>query len=260
MHGDSVYEFVISSSVRVDIVHRLAATPQPTEDLIDHLNASTSAVYTALADLERQGVVFECDGGWRLTGHGRLVADLIDRRNATVETISQDQDYWETHRTDHLPQEFRRRLPELGDYEVVRSEPPDVRAHARVAVDLLEQAESCRTAMSIHVPEYRNAFPDHPDSRLLFSPSVIDTVRADSETGTRDGVRQIDAAQCRVTDVQFGFTVSGSSLMLALRPMTQSPVASMLISEADSAIHWASDLYESLWQEAKPVASHLNQV
>lgn len=259
MHGNSVYEFVISSSVRVAILQRLAATPQPTDDLIDHLDASTSAVYTALADLERQGVVFDGDADWRLTGHGRLVVDLIDRRNATVQTITQDQDYWATHRTDHLPREFRRRLPELGDYEIVRSEPPDVRAHARVAVDLLEQAESCRTAMPIHVPEYRNAFPDHPDSRLLFSPSVIDNIQADTGTGTRDGIRQIDAAECRVWDMQFGFTVSDSSLMLALRPMSQSPVASMLVSETDSAIQWAEDLYESFWQEAEPVASYLNR-
>jgi len=61
MHGDSVYDFVISSSVRVDILERLAGTPQPTDQLIDHLDASTSAVYTALADLERQGVVFDGD-------------------------------------------------------------------------------------------------------------------------------------------------------------------------------------------------------
>ena len=260
MHGDSVYDFVISSSVRVDIVQRLATTPQPTDHLIDHLDASTSAVYTALADLERQGVVFDDDAGWRLTGQGRLVGDLIDRRQATFQTIQYDQEYWANHRTDHLPREFCRRLLELGNYEIVRSEPPDVRAHARVAIDLLEQAESCRTAMPIHVPEYRNAFPDHPDSRLLFSPSVIDKVQAESAAGTRDGIRQIDAAPCRVRDVQFGFTVSDSHLMLALRPMTQSPVASMLVSEADSAIRWASELYESLWQDAEPVESYLNRV
>nr|WP_185903237.1 transcriptional regulator FilR1 domain-containing protein [Halonotius terrestris] len=241
-------------------MQQLATTPQPTDGLIDQLDAGTSTVYTALADLERQGVVFDGDAGWRLTGQGRLVVDLIERRKSTVRTIKHDRDYWETHRTDHLPREFRRRLPELGEYEIVRSEPPDVRAHARVVIDLLEQAESCRTAMPIHVPEYRNAFPDHPDSRLLFSPSVIDKVQADTGTGTRDGIRQIDAAQCRVRDVQFGFTVSDSYLMLALRPMTQSPVASMLLAETDSAIRWASELYESLWQDAEPLDSYLNRV
>ena len=67
------------------------------------------------------------------------------------------------------------------------------------------------------------------------------------------------AAQCRVRDIQFGVTVSDSSLMRALRPMTQSPVASMLIVETDSAIRWASDLYESLWQDAEPVESYLGR-
>ena len=91
MHGDSVYDFVISSSVRVDILQQLAATPQSTDQLIDHLDASTSTVYTALADLERKGVVFDAEVDWRLTGHGRLVVDQIQRRKSTVQTINYDQ-------------------------------------------------------------------------------------------------------------------------------------------------------------------------
>ncbi|ATW89305.1 putative transcriptional regulator [Halohasta litchfieldiae] len=259
MPGNSVYDFVISSSVRVDILQRLAATTQPTDQLIDHLDASTSTVYTALADLERRGVVFDGDAGWTLTGQGRLVVDLIERKKSTVQTINYDQEYWETHRTDHLPREFRRRLPELGQYEVVRSEPPTVRAHASAVVDLLEQADSCRTAVPIHAPEYSDAFPDDPDSRLILPPSVVDQLQADVEAGTRDRIREIDTAQYRVTDIQFGFTVADSYMMMALRPMTQSPVESVLISEAESAIRWASDLYESLWQDAERLDSYLSR-
>ncbi len=260
MRGNSVYEFVISSSVRVDILQLLAATVQQTDYLIDHLDASTSTVYTALADLERQGVVFDGEAGWRLTGQGRLVVDQIERRKSTVQTITYDQEYWVNHRTDHLPREFRRRLPELGHYEVVRSEPPNVRAHASAVVDLLEQADSCCTAVPIHAPEYRDAFPDDPDSRLLFPPSVVDQLQADVEAGTRERIREIDAAQYKVTDIQFGLTVADSYMMMALRPMTQSPVESVLISEAESAIRWASDLYESLWQDAEPLDSYLSRV
>jgi len=260
MQRNSVYDFVISSSVRIDILQRLAAATESTDHLIDHLDASTSTIYTALADLERQGVVFDGNAGWRLTGQGRLVVDLIERRQSTVQTIKYDQKYWETHRTDHLPREFRRRLPELGHYEVVRSEPPDVRAHARAVVDLLEQAESCRTAVPIRAPEYSDAFPDDPDSRLIFPPSVVDQLQAEVEAGTRKRIREIDAVEYRVTDIQFGFTVADSYMMMALRPMTQSPVESVLISEADSAIGWASDLYESFWQDAEPLDSYLNRV
>ena len=260
MRGNSVYDFVISSSVRVDILQLLAATARPTDRLIDQLDASTSAVYTALSDLERQGVVFDGESGWTLTGQGCLVLDLIERRNSTFQTINHDQEYWENHRTDHIPREFRRRLPELGPYDVVRSEPPDVRAHARAVVDLLEQADSCRTAVPIRVPEYSDAFPDHPDSRLILPPGVIDQLQGEVEAGTRETVRELDAAQYRVADIQFGFTVSDSYMMLALRPMGQHPVESVLISEADSAIRWASDLYESLWREAEPLDSFLSRV
>lgn len=259
MQGNSVYEFVLSSSVRVDILQVVADTAQPTGHIIDQLDASTSAVYTALADLERQGVVCEEDAGWKLTGQGRLVLDLIEQRKAIFRTLTQDQAYWETHRTDHIPRAFRRRLPELGEYEIVRSEPPDVRAHARATVELLEQADSCRTAVPIHVPEYSDAFPNDSDSRLIFPPSVIDQFEAEVEAGNRDRIREVEAPQYRVSDIQFGFTVADSYMMMALRPMTESLVESVLISEEESAIRWASDLYESLWEDAEPLDSYLNQ-
>jgi len=255
MEGNSAVSFVLSSSVRVDIVGLLATEPMATDGLLDRLDASQSAVYTAVADLEERRVLFEGDEGWELTGRGRLILDLVEQWESVESFVDADPAYWDTHRTDVLPEQFRRRLPELGDYEIVRSEPPNVRAHAREVVDLLESAESCDTAVPIYVPEYHEAFPHSPDSRLMFPPGVIDL----SEEGGRESWDEIgltEQSTVRVREMVFGFTAADEFVMLALPPCAGTAVESMLVGTDESAVRWASELYEFLWADAEPLEAY----
>jgi predicted transcriptional regulator len=255
MEGNSAFSFVLSSSVRVDIAGLLATEPMATDELIDRLDASQSAVYTAVSDLERRRVLFEGDGGWELTGRGRLILDVIEQWESVESFLDADPAYWDTHRTDVLPEQFRRRLPELGEYEIVRSEPPNVRAHAREVVDLLESADSCDTAVPIYVPEYHEAFPDSPDSRLLFPPKVIDLWEESSQE-KGDDMRSIERPTVRVRDMEFGFTAADEFVMLALPPCSGTTIESMLVGTDQSAVRWAGELYEFLWSEAEPLDSY----
>lgn len=259
MSTNSLLQYVLSSSVRVDLLGLLSAAQRPTDELIDDLDASKSAVYTALADLERRDLLAEGDADWELTGQGRLVSDLIEQWESLDTLLEQDRDYWATHRTDVLPAPFRRRLPELGKYEVVRSEPPNVRAHARKVVSLLDGAEWCHTAVPIHVPEYSDAFPNTPDSRLIFPPAVIDQFHQDVTAGERDRIRRNDAVSHRVRPLDFGFTAAADFMMLALRPRSGDMVDSVVIATDDSAIQWATELHDSLWNDAEPLETYLRR-
>lgn len=256
MVGQSVFYFVLSSSVRVDILSMLAASSENTRGLIDRLDASQSSVYTAVSDLEERRVLFEGEDGWQLTGRGRLVLDIIEQWQSTETLLQTDPEYWDTHRTDVLPAKFRRRLPELGDYEVVRSEPPTVRAHARKVVSLLESTESCDTAVPIHVPEYDEAYPNSPDSRLIFPPSVIDQYREEAEQAGRDDLRPQDRVPYRVRDMKFGFTAADEFMVIALPPYGEKMVESVLTSTEQSAIRWASELFDYIWADAEPLEAY----
>jgi len=255
MVTDSVFHFVLSSSVRVDILALLAGPPETTDELIDRLDASTSAVYTALADLEQRSVLTEGDSGWALTGRGRLILDLIEQSQSLTRLFEQDTEYWETHRTDVLPEKFRRRLPVIDEYEIVRSDPPDVRAHSRAILSRLESAESCLTALPFYVPEYKEAFPDSPDSRAILPPTVIEQLQQEFEH--RDDDRRNPAVTNRVSDVQFGILIGESFMMLGLPPQEQAGMETLLTSTDDAAVQWARELYEELWRDAEPLESYL---
>lgn len=258
MSTNSLLHFVVSSSVRVDVVRLLGATPETTDGLLDRLDASQSSVYTAVADLERRDVVVEADGGLRLTGQGRLLLDLIDQWESIEQVVATDSEYWATHRTDVIPRQFRRRLPELGEYEVIRSEPPDVRAHARAIVSGLERVDSCSSAVTIYAPEFEDAFPDGPESRLLLAPRVLDVID-ERENGLREQLLAHERTPCRVRDLDFGFSVAPEFVMVALQPQSENMVESILRSTDDAAIQWGEQLFDHLWRDAEPLDSYLQR-
>jgi predicted transcriptional regulator len=138
MSDRSLITYVGSSSVRADVVSALCQTRRETDELLDSLDASESAVYDALSALERRGVVASVEDGWRLTGVGRLVGDRLDRQQATEELLAEAPEYWQHHDTSVLPKRFRRRLPELGGYDVVRATPTDLDKMVRAVVERVE--------------------------------------------------------------------------------------------------------------------------
>ncbi|ESS08134.1 MAG: hypothetical protein A07HN63_02154 [uncultured archaeon A07HN63] len=73
MPSQSPNEFVITSSVRTEIVRRVSEQSTPTDVLLSELTASDSAVYDALSTLSERGLLTEGDSGWELTAHGSLV-------------------------------------------------------------------------------------------------------------------------------------------------------------------------------------------
>ncbi|MBX0288272.1 winged helix-turn-helix domain-containing protein [Halomicroarcula sp. F28] len=90
MKGNSAFSFVLSSSVRVDIVGILATEPMTTDELLDRLDASQSAVYTAVSDLEQLQVLFEGEAGWELTGRGRLILDIVEQWESVESFVDAD--------------------------------------------------------------------------------------------------------------------------------------------------------------------------
>jgi len=254
MSDRSLITYVRSSSVRAEIVGALCATRRETEDLLDSLDASESAVYDALSALERRGVVASADGGWRLTGVGRLVGDRLDRQRATEELLAESPEYWQQHDTSVLPKRFRRRLPELGDYEVVRGTTTDLDRVVRAVVKRVESVESCDIVSPVYHKSYSDAMPDNEDSRLLLSCDVVDTVLTEMPEEKRPRYRE---TAVRVAPVPYALGVSDEWVMLTLPEHSGDWPDAKLVSEAPTALQWGEQLFETLWADAEPMASYV---
>ncbi|PSP39177.1 hypothetical protein BRC66_05090, partial [Halobacteriales archaeon QH_2_66_30] len=181
MADKSSHQFVGSSTVRTNIVSQLSAGEAPTDELIDGLDGSESAVYNALSELNERGLVREVADGWGLTGHGQLVAQSVSRWQSIEELVETDPEYWETYRINTLPPEFQRRLHEITPYEIVRGVRPKVNRNHEVIRERMQTVDSCRLISPIYLPENDPFIPDSPETKMLLTRGVVDGVLANED-------------------------------------------------------------------------------
>jgi len=252
---DRLVSYVLNSSVRTDVLEGVVDDPVPTEALIERVDASESAVYNALRDLERRGLVRSVDDCWGATGSGHLVADLIEQQGNLCPLLSDD--YWRTHDVGALPRRFRIRLTELADAEVYRGSDTDPHAVVREVVERVEAASPDVDIVSpIYQAEYEAVMPDSERSRLLLDRTVVEEALQGVETV--EEARTYERTPIRILDVDVGVAVTPDHLMLSLPTIDgQYDSRAEVIATDDRAIAWGEDLFEHYWNLGHPVEEFL---
>lgn len=245
MTRDDPLAHVLGSSVRSAVLEQVAGGTTDTEAILAALDASSSAVYNAFGALEEEGLLRDGDAGWELTGRGAVVATFLDAR-ADVEAVLVDTaPYWQHHRVTDLPPRFQLRLGELAGAEHRRaSETQPQRVVGEIA-DCIASGDRIEVISPIFVPEYADALPDRPDTRLIVTPSIAAT-----ETDGPD-LEHVDA---RVANVNFALGVTDSVLLLSLPTLDgQYDARSEIVAESAAAREWGRDLFRWQWERAAPV-------
>ncbi len=251
--GRDGIEFVTGSSVRSAIVDQLAERAASTDELLERLDASTSAVYGSLGELEDRG--FVCpreDGSWELTGRGQLVADVVRQRDRCEGLFCETGEYLRTHDTGVLPRPLRLRMGELatGDVEIITA--TETKPH-RVVEEItrrIERTDAVSAISPIYVESYAEAMPDTPDTRLLLDEDVARWAQETDDEPDND----YDHIDVRIADVGFALGVTESELLLSLPTMDgEYDARSELVAEHERARNWGTDLFEWYWEQAIPI-------
>lgn len=242
--------YVLGSSVRTDVLLAVVAERRSMGALIDAVEASESAVYNAVSDLERKGLVRSLEAGWAATGSGQLVADLIEQQRNLCRLLADD--YWRSHDVSALPRRFRLRLTELAGAEVVRASDTDPHAVVREVRDRVDRAgANVDIVTPIYQAEYEAVMPDSPEARLLVDRSVaFDALeRVDSP----DEADQWTETAVRVLDADVGIAVTDEEIMLSLPTIDgQWDSRTEIVAADDRAMEWGRDLFEHYWDRATP--------
>lgn len=258
MNGDCQY--VASSSVRVDIVTLLSERKVSTSELIEGIDATSSAVYSALADLDSRGLVRETPDGLELTGRGQVVADTVSHRESTEAFLDCDPNYWQQYRAEVLPERFRLRLPEIGDYEVVRNDETAINNRKKQVVSRLQHADTVSLISSVYARAFEEAVPNTPESRLLLSREIIDLVLQRLDSGRRDQFLLTPEPEIRLAPTELQLNYSSTYMYFVLPHRTNDRPTAMVASETDAAIQWAEELFESFWTDAEPLTAYLEEI
>ncbi|MDS0258173.1 DUF1724 domain-containing protein [Haloarcula sp. S1CR25-12] len=262
MPDTSPNEFVVTSRVRTAIVQQLAAGPTPTGELLGETAASESAVYDALSSLEERGIAVKSKGTWALTAQGRIVADSVEEWQGTESFLEIDPAYWRTHRADVIPDPFRRRLPELGDYEVYRDGPGEPNRAEQVAVSRMAAAAAPDITTPFYSLNHQVNVPDNPETRMLVTREATDISVQRYREGHREKLEDLPAVQMRLTACQFASVVGDEFVLFGLPTVdadepTLSDTSATLVSETESAVKWGQELFEYLWERSDPIEPYM---
>ena len=262
MPAESPNEFVVTSRVRTTIVQQLTSGPTATGELLGEISASESAVYDALSSLEERGIARKRQGTWRLTAQGRLVADSVEVWQATESFLEIDPEYWQTHRVDVIPDPFRRRLPELGDYEVHRDGPGEPNRAEQVAVSRMAAAEAPDITTPFYSLNHQENVPNNPETRMLVTREATDISVQRYREGHREELEDLPAVQMRLTTCQFASTIGDDFVLFGLPTVdaddaSLSDTSATLVSETESAVKWGKDLFGYLWERSEPMEPYM---
>ena len=279
MPPQSPHEFVITSSVRTDLVLRVFESTAPSDVLLAEIDASDSAVYDALSTLSERGLLAERDGDWTLTAHGHLVAESVAAWQSSEAFLARDPAFWKNHEIDVIPEQFRARLPEIGEYDIVRDTPQEPNRCMDVAISTLEAADSCDLTTPYYSRPHQQAIPTDPETRVLVTREVLDVSFQRYKDGHREELNDLDPAKLRLTDCQFASVVTDDTLKFELPTVSESatdrqgegetPVPSergsvagttaLFISETEAAVQFGRDLFESLWAGSDPIGPYVER-
>jgi predicted transcriptional regulator len=250
--GRTLAEYVIESTVRAGVLTAIADGASSIDELLAELDASESAVYGAVSELEGRGLLTELEDGYGLTGSGRLVTDLVDQFDRTEELFATDAAYWESHDVSVLPDHFRTRLPELAGCEILRATEADPHRVVRHVAERIETAENVSIVTPIYQDEYATGLPDGDQVRLLFDANIIEEL---TEEPLASGAEPPPGTDIRVADVSFALTVTESSVLLSLPLLDgQYDTRTELIAEHDAAMRWGEQLFQHYWDRGLPVS------
>lgn len=258
VNTESIVGYVLSSSVRIDVLLAARADRLSMDALIDSVDASESAVYNAIGDLERKGLVRSLDDGWEASGSGQLVADLLEQQENLCRLLADD--YWRGHDVSSLPRRFRLRLTELADADVFHASDTDPHAIVREVCDRVERAGPAVDIVTpIYQAEYEAVMPDAPDARLVVDTTVA--LEALERLDSPEDARAWEQTDVRVLDVDVGIGVTENEMMLSIPTIEgQYDSRTEVLAEDERAKAWGRDLFEYYWDRAIPneefVASH----
>lgn len=259
MPDTGIVAFVLSSSSRRDVLMELDGGAASSSTLVEATEASESAAYNAINALEDRGLIQDGDeGDWSLTGAGRLVIDQIRQCTNLDEVLDSHLEYWQTHDSAGLPEEFRREFDRLAGSEVITSPNNDPYRAARRVKTAMEDAEEELAGI---VPIYDERRADaylHSEAdrcRLVMTPDIVERL-------LRDDPYQPDGTgaelNIRVAQAPIAMIVTESELVFSLPTCGGGyDTTTEVIAEHDDAIDWGHRLFEHYWSSAPDVERYV---
>lgn len=260
--GDDQVQFVVSSSVRSDVLQAVADGATTTEGLLDVVDASSSAVYDALGRLEEVGLLQTAGDNWAVTGSGQVIADYLAERGRLEALLGESGGYLATHDAQAIPERFRQRISELAGGQVRQAPATEPQGVVREIRTHLDSTDYALIVTPIYDEAYTDVMPTHEQTRIVADTGIVASEVRDADESEAPGEDDYESTShwsIRVTNVAFSMVVTESALLLSLPLLDGSyDTQTEFVADHERARRWGRELFEELWADAQPLEDYVN--
>lgn len=251
--------FLVISEKREKLLLLLSGGPKTLSEIRDSLEVTSSGIIPEIRKLEEKMLIYQENREYVITDIGAVVAEFMCQLEWTLRIFSIDSKFWIEHNISGIPIEFRLRLHELGNYEIIRSTPNDIfRPHNEYLKNLLNARWMKAVSPVLH-PKYPNYVIDLADRgvpvSIIATRELLGTLKEKYNDEMRKGL-EYENTDINVCDENISLSFSVTDFFLSMRLFLKDgnyDFYQNILSFDKSAIRWGEDLFNYYARRSKKV-------
>lgn len=154
MKAKGLLSLLAFSEKRRVILLMLQEEPKTLKEIKDYFNVTSPEILPQIRKLEKGNLIFQEGKKYALTEVGEIITKSFNRLFQTLKIFENNMGFWKEHEIGGIPEEFRIRLYELGDYKIFESTPTEIfKSHEEYIKNLLKSKRIRGVSPALH-PEY----------------------------------------------------------------------------------------------------------
>lgn len=248
MEAKGLLSLVTFSERRRDILLMLRKEPKTLKEIKDHFRITSPEIIPQIRKLEKGNLICQEGKKYFLTEVGEIVTKSYEQLHRTLKIFEKDMGFWKEHKIE-IPEEFRLRLHELGEYRIVQSSPTEVFEPHKEFMKILFNSATVKGISPIFHPEYPNFFLELAKRKknisLIVTADVLERIRKEYGKELEKGLlyENFSLMVCNES-IKVAFTITDSFLSLGLFLKNGNyDVYHDIVSFDSSAIKWGDELF-----------------
>ncbi|GFO97374.1 ArsR family transcriptional regulator [groundwater metagenome] len=249
------------SEKRENILFLLLKEPKTLSEIKSHLNVTSPEILPRIKEMETKNLICKDDKHYVLTPIGKVVAKFFQPLINTLHVIEENEEFWEKHMVEAVPQEFLERICELGSCRLVENRLENMYEPHTEFFENVSKSELVMGIAPIFNPAYPSFFLQLAQRKvhiaLILTKNVFEKVKKEYEDTLQRFLDYNNTSLYILNgDIKLAFVVTNEFLSLSLFFRNGTFDAHRdLISFDKSALKWGDELFKYYKERSEEIKS-----
>lgn len=260
-NSEILQDLLVRSERRRDLLLLLHTGFKTLDEIKDSLKVSSAGIIPQIRKMEENQLIYQINRKYQLTEMGEILAEYLINFGKILRIFGENRKFWSEHKISGIPQEFRLRLHELGNCEIIRSTPTEIFKPHEEYIKNLMKAKKIKIVSSVLHPRYPKYVLDlaekGADVSIIVTGELMDKIKEkyaeDLERGL--GYKNVSVMVYEEKiDIAFTVTDFFLSMRLFLKDDTYDFYQNIMSFE-ESALKWGEELFSYHEKRSKKVGT-----